>query len=31
MMFFDSLLPAAISIATVFLFGCIGEIITEKA
>ncbi len=31
MMFFDSLLPSAISIATVFLFGCVGEIITEKA
>ncbi len=31
MMFFDSLLPSAISIATVFLFGCIGEIIMEKS
>lgn len=30
MMFFDTLLPSAISIATVFLFGCIGEIIMEK-
>ncbi len=31
MMFFDSLLPSAISIATVFLFGCVGEIIMEKS
>lgn len=31
MMFFDSLLPSGISIATVFLFGCVGEIIMEKS
>lgn len=30
MAFFNSLLPSAISLATVFLFGCVGEIITEK-
>ena len=28
---FNSIIPAAIAIATVFLFGCTGEIIMEKA
>lgn len=31
MVFFESILPSAIAIATVFLFGCTGEIIMEKA
>lgn len=31
MIFFNSILPSAIAIATVFLFGCTGEIIMEKA
>ena len=30
-MFFDTMLPSAIAIGTVFLFGCTGEIIMEKA
>lgn len=30
MVFFNSILPSAIAIATVFLFGCTGEIIMEK-
>ena len=31
MMFFDTILPSAIAIATVFLFGCTGEILIEKS
>ncbi len=31
MVFFNSILPSAIAIATVFLFGCTGEIIMEKS
>ena len=31
MIFFNTILPSAISIATIFLFGCVGEIIMEKS
>lgn len=31
MIFFNTILPSAIAIAIVFLFGCLGETITEKA
>ena len=31
MTFFNTILPSAIAIATVFLFGCTGEILTEKS
>ena len=31
MLFFETILPSVIAVMTVFLFGCVGEIIMEKA